>query len=175
VQFLGIVLMSILAAVTYGIVHDQITVRVCLEYFTIGHPKVIESQDPTLLGIVWGVIATWWAGLLLGVPLAVAARIGSRPRRSLRSLLRPILFLLGVMAGFAIVSGVIGYMIGSMGTVVLNPEVKNTVPAQKWAAFQACWFAHTMSYNVAFVGGGMTIAWVWVSRKRLHPPITPRR
>ncbi len=146
-QFLGTILVCVLAAVGYGVVHDQITARLCVEY--------------SASVAVWSVL-----GLMLGVPLALAARAGSRPKRSLRSLVRPTLFLLALMAGFAVVSGVIGYMLASTGTVVLPESLKEKLPAQKWAAFQACAFAHQMSYNVGFVGGGMTIAWVWVSRKR---------
>jgi hypothetical protein len=175
-QPLGIIGTCVLAAVGYGVIHDQITARVCVEYFTVGHAKIIDSEDPTLLGLVWGVVATWWAGLMLGVPLALAARAGSRPKRSLRSLIRPILFLLALMAGFALVSCIVGYMLASTGTVVLPEPLKEKLPSQKWAAFQACAFAHQMGYNVAFVGGGMIIAWVWVSRKRLtlHKPAPPR-
>src|SRR2546428_5874010 len=92
------ILLRILAAVVYGILHDQVTARVCVEYFTIGHAPIFGTDDPTLLGLGWGVLATWWMGLLLGVPLAVAARAGSRPKRSVGSLLRPIAWLLGVMA-----------------------------------------------------------------------------
>jgi hypothetical protein len=33
-QALGIVCMCVGAAVLYGIIHDQITARVCVEYFT---------------------------------------------------------------------------------------------------------------------------------------------
>lgn len=174
-QFLGIILTSVLAAVVYGVLHDQITVRVCVEYFTVGHPKIIESNSPTLLAFAWGFWATWWTGLLLGVGLALTARLGSRPKRSLRSLVRPIVWLLAVMGGFALVSGIIGYVIGTMGNVVLVPDMKERLQPQKWAAFQACWFAHTMSYNVAFIGGGMLIAWVWVSRKRMRPTVTSLR
>jgi hypothetical protein len=166
-QFLGILLMSVFAAVVYGILHDQITARVCVEYFTVGHVKVIDSEDPTMLGFVWGVIATWWAGLMLGIPLAMAARLGSRPKRTVGSLRKPVLLLLGLMAVFALIAGVVGYGIGTMGTIVLPPELKNKLPAAKWAAFQACAFAHSMSYFTAFIGGGMTIAWVWVSRRRM--------
>src|SRR5262245_33637640 len=97
-QSLGIVLMCIFAAVIYGIIHDQITARICVEYFTIGHPPIFGTDDPTLLGIGWGIFATWWVGLLLGVPLAMVARVGSRPKRPLGSLVRPILFLMAVMA-----------------------------------------------------------------------------
>src|SRR3954451_19765307 len=64
-QALAIVLLSILAAVLYGIVHDQVTARICVEYFTIGHPPVFDTESPTLLGLGWGVIATWWVGLVV--------------------------------------------------------------------------------------------------------------
>src|SRR3954463_16695995 len=96
-----IVLLSIAAAVAYGILHDQVTARVCVEYFTIGHPPVFPTESPTRLGIGWGIIATWWVGLLLGIPLAVAARAGRRPWRGVRSLVRPVLTLLLVMGGCA--------------------------------------------------------------------------
>lgn len=34
-QPLALILLSILAAITYGIIHDQITARICLEYFDV--------------------------------------------------------------------------------------------------------------------------------------------
>jgi hypothetical protein len=37
IEFVAIVLISVGMAVAYGIVHDQITARVCVEYFTIEH------------------------------------------------------------------------------------------------------------------------------------------
>lgn len=86
-QFLAIIILSIFACITYGVVHDQITARICVEYFTIGHPQIIPTNDPTILGLVWGIIATWWAGAILGVPLAVIARIGPRPKRTASSLI----------------------------------------------------------------------------------------
>lgn len=47
-QWLAIVAVSVLAAMVYGICHDQVTAHVCVEYFTIAHPKVIQSESPTL-------------------------------------------------------------------------------------------------------------------------------
>lgn len=67
----------IASAVGYGIIHDQITARICVEYFTIGHPPIIGTDDPTLLGIDWGILATWWVGLILGIGLTIAARFAA--------------------------------------------------------------------------------------------------
>ncbi len=65
-----IVLLCVGAAIGYGILHDEVTARICVEYFTVGHPDLFGTDSPTLLGIGWGIVATWWAGLLLGIPLA---------------------------------------------------------------------------------------------------------
>ena len=64
-QFLAIVAVCVLAAVAYGIFHDQVTARVCVEYFTIGHEQIFGTDDPTLLGLAWGYWATWWVGVML--------------------------------------------------------------------------------------------------------------
>jgi hypothetical protein len=75
-----IVLLCIGAAVCYGIMHDQVTARVCVEYFTIGHPPVFKTDSPTLLALGWAIIATWWVGLILSVPTAVVLRVDSLPK-----------------------------------------------------------------------------------------------
>jgi hypothetical protein len=81
-QWIAIVVLSILACVAYGIIHDQITARICVEYFTIGHPRIIPTDDPTALGIVWGIVATWWVGVIMGIPLATVSRPCSNRWRS---------------------------------------------------------------------------------------------
>jgi len=50
--------LCVLAAVVYGIVHDQSASHVCIEYFTVFHPPVLRTRSPTLLAFGWGVIAT---------------------------------------------------------------------------------------------------------------------
>ena len=60
-----IILLSILSACLYGVVHDQITIRVCLEYFTVAHPPYFPTHSPTLLAICWGVAATAGIGAVL--------------------------------------------------------------------------------------------------------------
>ena len=38
-----ITFICVMAAVVYGIVHDQFTPRICLEYFTIFHPPIFHT------------------------------------------------------------------------------------------------------------------------------------
>src|SRR5947199_10373702 len=97
VRFAAIILLCIAGAVVYGIIHDQITARICVEYFTIGHPAIFGTDDPTLLGLGWGVIATWWVGLILGVPLALCSRVGAWPQFTAGRLGRPLAVLLMIV------------------------------------------------------------------------------
>ncbi len=166
VKSLGIVLLCVSAAVIYGIAHDQVTARVCVEYFTVGHPPVFATNDPTLLGIGWGIIATWWVGLLLGVPLAVVARAGSRPKCSIRSLVPPIAWLLAVMAVCALAAGLLGWFLARNGVVFLVGPIADELPAERHVPFLADLWAHSASYLVGLVGGIVVLVLVWRSRRR---------
>jgi hypothetical protein len=148
-----IVLVCIAAAVIYGIVHDQITVRICVEYFTVFHPPVFATQSPTLLAFGGGFIATWWVGAFLGVLLAVAARAGSRPKLSATTLLKPIGKLLAVMAGCAFVAGLIGFVLAKRDLIFPPAWVSYNLPPTVHARFMADWWAHNASYAVGFFGG----------------------
>lgn len=165
-QAIAIVLACIAAAVAYGIAHDQVTARVCVEYFTIGHPRIIRSESPALLGLAWGVVATWWVGAMLGIPLAIAARAGSRPKRDVASLVRPVAWLLVAMAACAFAAGLAGYVFASRRAVFLVGDLALRVPPEKHVRFLADLWAHSASYAVGFIGGLVVIAKVWRSRRR---------
>jgi len=167
VQGSAIVGLCIGAAVVYGIVHDQITARLCVEYFTIGHPPVFATESPTLLGLGWGIIATWWVGYLLGMPLALAARAGRRPQRGAAALVRPVLILLGVMAVGAALAGVIGYLLARNGAIALPEPLATRVPQDKHVLFLTDAWAHGASYLIGFVGGIELIERTWRRRRPL--------
>lgn len=162
-----IVLLSVAAAITYGILHDLVTAHVCVEYFTIGHPPlfVFDTTSPTLLALGWGVVATWWVGVGLGVPLAIVARAGPRPRRSPRSLVRPILALMLAAALTATAAGVTGWLLARAGVVFLVGDLAGQVPRDRHAAFLADLWAHSASYAVGGLGGLIVLVRVWQSRR----------
>ena len=164
-QFLAIVALGVLAAITYGVLHDEITARICVEYFTIGHPPIFGTDNPTLLGLGWGVLATWWVGVLLGIPLAAAARLGNRPKRSAATLVRPLVILMAVSAICAALAGFVGALLARAGLIVLIESLATQVPRQKHAAFLADLWTHGASYLSGFIGGGFVIVWVWRSRR----------
>jgi hypothetical protein len=161
-----IILLGISAAVVYGVLHDQVTARVCVEYFTIGHPPVFATDDPTLLALGWGLLATWWVGLILGLALAVAARAGPRPRREPRTLVRPVIILLLVSAACALVMGLGGFLMGQCGIFVLVEPLASRVPRERHSLFLADLWAHSTSYAVGFIGGAVVCVRVWLGRRR---------
>jgi len=57
-QSIKIILTCVVAAILYGIVHDQITARICVEYFSVFHPAIFSTESPTLLALGWGMVAT---------------------------------------------------------------------------------------------------------------------
>ena len=162
---LRIVLLALSAAVVYGILHDQVTARICLEYFTIGHPPVFPTQSPTLLALGWGIIATWWVGLPLGLLLALAARAGSLPKLSARDLNRPVLYLLATMAFSAVIVGGLFYYLARVHTIHLWPPLDTLVAAPAREAFLADVGAHLASYVVGTLGGLVLAWWTWRERR----------
>ena len=152
-EFPKIVLLCIAAAIVYGIIHDQFTARICIEYFTVFHPAVFATKSPTLLALGWGVIATWWMGALLGMLLAIAARSGSRPKLSAAMLIEPIGKLLAVMAGCALAAGFAGFVLAEQGLVSPPLWVSHRLSPAVEARFMADWWAHNASYAVGFLGG----------------------
>lgn len=157
--------MSIGAAIIYGIVHDQFTAHICVEYFSVAHPPVFNTEDPTLLAIGWGIIATWWVGLLLGTPLAIAARAGKRNKRDVKSLVRPIAALLLLMGISAAIAGFVGWYLARTEHRYIR-SIDQFVTPDRRNVFMADVWAHNTSYLVGFLGGCALIAYVVWSRFR---------
>ncbi len=169
-EFLKIWFLSILAAVTYGILHDQVTAHLCVEYFSIAHPMILPLTSPTLLALEWGVLATWWVGAFLGILLAFAARLGPRKKISMRDTIRPLIKLLLCMAAGAFVAGVAGFYFSRVGLVSLHGWLASAIPAAKHSRFIADWWTHSASYLIGFVGG--IALCVSIYRRRRAVPAT---
>jgi hypothetical protein len=167
-EFLKIVLLGIVAAVVYGILHDQVTARVCVEYFTIGHPPIFHTDDPTLLGLGWGVIATWWVGLILGVMVGAAARAGNLPKLPARALVNPIALMMVCVGLLALAAGVAGFLRARQGAIWLPGGLADRIPADRHAAFLADLWAHTASYGFGFLGGLVLVVRALLARWKLH-------
>jgi hypothetical protein len=166
-ESLRIILLCIVAAVVYGILHDQVTARVCVEYFTVGHAPIFHTQSPTILAFGWGTIATWWVGLILGVLAAAASRLGPWPKLGAAHLIRPIACLLVVMAVAALLAGITGYQIAKASGLVLPEPLGSRIPKARHHFFFADSEAHLAAYAVGALGGLVLCGRVVVQRYRI--------
>ena len=152
-EYLKIILASILLSITYGITHDLITTQISIEYFTIGHPIIIDTNSPILLALVWGTIATWWVGLIIGILISFSSRLGSKPKLNFKDVFKPILKLITAMFAGALLGGLIGYITSINQIFTLVPRLAKQIDPSKHHLFLTAGWAHTSSYIIGFVGG----------------------
>lgn len=68
--FLQVFLGTIGLACTLGLCLDVVTANVAVEYFTVHHPRVVDSRSPWVMALIWGIGASWWFGAIAGAALA---------------------------------------------------------------------------------------------------------
>ncbi len=164
-ECLKIIVLAVLAAVVYGILHDQVTARVCVAYFTIAHPPVFATDSPTLLALGWGILGTWWVGFVLGIPAAALAQFGRAPKLRAGQLIRPLGLLFAAMACTALLAGVAGYLLAGSGCIVPFEPMASRIPPAKHGAFVAVAAAHLTSYGTGILGGLILCIWIWWQRR----------
>ena len=53
-EWVKIATFALVAGIAYGILHDQVTAHLCVEYFTIAHPPLFpRAMAPFWLAICW--------------------------------------------------------------------------------------------------------------------------
>lgn len=164
---LKIILLCMGAAVVYGICLDQVTARVCVEYFTVGHAPLFPTESPTLLAFAWGTAATWWVGLIFGVLAALLSRVGSWPKRDATDWLRPIACLLVVMAVASLLAGITGYQLAKASGMVLPEPLGPRVPRDRHHLMFADSLAHLAAYMAGILGGLILLVRMLARRRRM--------
>ena len=160
--------LCILAAVVYGEIHDQITARICVEYFNPGHPPIFGGTlNPTLLALGWGAIATWWVGFLLGVPLALCCTVGKWPPIKAQHLVLPLTVTLLVLGGLAFCSGLGGHLAAQRGQYPLDADLNDpNIPLDLRVRFATVHATHLGSYGFGALEGLALCLWAWWRRRR---------
>src|SRR5262245_18453854 len=164
-----IIVAATVAAMVYGVLHDQVTARICLEYFTVFHPPVFPTADPTLLGLGCGIMATWWVGLPLGAVLALAARVGPVSTRLAASdLARPVAVTLFVVGCLAAVAALVGWVLSSRGVISVPSFVAARLPSPLHPRFMAAWWSHSTSYLAGALAVIVLTILTVLSRRNRH-------
>ena len=161
-----IVLMGLVALVGYAMLQDQVSARLCPEYFTVLHPPIPGLTDPTLLGVSWGFLGAWWGGVLLGFVLGLVATVGSRPALAPRELVRPMAVLVGVLAGVTALTGFTVWHHAHLLGVSLDAGMAQLVPPERHRGLLTVACYHFTAYATATAGGVVLCVWVWRERGR---------
>lgn len=173
---------SIVATSLYGILNNQVTVRICPEFFTQGFMRqrmyhwngpvlrrarniIMNTESPTVIGLVWGPIATWWVGALLGIPVALAARVGSHNQISATELIKPLAIALAATGTGAAVVGGIGYVTAwdlkfREKFISRFPAAVAGVPATAMRGFITNAYAHQAAYAAGALSGLSVIGYI---------------
>src|SRR5690606_32487395 len=126
--------------------------------------------------LAWGIVATWWLGLLLGVALATVARVGHWPKRSAASLVPPMMIMLLVIRGAAAAMGVLAYVGTGRGWIsVPEPWATTVIAPHRHARFMAAAAAHSTSYAVGvFAAVGLVGRILWWRQAAARADATPK-
>jgi hypothetical protein len=165
-HFVRIFLLVSLATLGYGLIHDQVTARVCLEYFSIAHPFLIDSDSPTIVGLAWGVTATWRIAIILEVAAGLVSQVGPWPRFSASQLVRPVGYLVTIIGVASICGGVAAYVLSELEFIHLTEPAATAIERSSQIAFLGDRWAHRVAHGVGILGAGVLCSTIWVTRKR---------
>lgn len=164
--FLRIVVLCFAAQAAYAMVQDQFTARISTAYFTVGHPRIGDIDDPTLLGLAWGLMAGGSGGLIIGLLVGVAATSGRRPPILARELVVPLSFLIAAEAAVTAIGGLGAYLAGNLARVELRDPLAMYIPPSGHLPFVVVACAHFGTYASATIG--TVVLCVWAVRRRIR-------
>lgn len=157
-------LLGAIAAVGYGMLQDQVSARLAPEYFTLFHRPIAGLIDPTLLGITWGFLGTWWAGLFLGYMAGLIATLGQRPKLSPGEVVGPVFLLIAGVAATVAIAGASVWRYAVQLDVRLDPALRGMVPPERHQALLVVACYHFVGYAAAFASSVVLFIWIWRER-----------
>jgi hypothetical protein len=159
--------LCIVAMTLYGMVQDQVSVRLSCEYFTIGHPPIEGLHDPTLLGLAWGFLGSWWGGLLLGMALGLTATLGKKPGLTVGEVFPGVACLLLAMAIVTGITGGSAYYNGNIVHLRLGGSLGMAIPGDRHLLFFTVACAHFGTYVTAIAGSLLLCGWAaWLRARK---------
>ena len=145
-------LLGIGVMVGYAMLQDQVSARLCPEYFTVFHNPLPGLTNPTLVGIVWGFVGSCWGGAIMGYAVGLAGTLGPRQSLTVRQLVIPMLLLTGAIAVVTVITGLTAYRHAVMFDIRLDPVIDPDVPFQRHHELFTVACYHLAAYVTAVVG-----------------------
>ncbi|MFO0809654.1 MAG: hypothetical protein U0746_13600 [Gemmataceae bacterium] len=163
--FLRIVAACFVGQVVYAMVQDQFSARLCVEYFTVLHPRIGTLDDPTMLGLAWGFLAGSSGGMAMGLVVGIAATFGKRPPVGIDRLWRPLLLLFLAEAAVTALCGASAYLNAGWMDMRMAEPTASVIPADRRLNCFAVGCAHLGTYVSAIVGSIVVVVWVLRARR----------
>lgn len=155
-----------LLAIGYGIAHDLVTAHVAVTYFTVYHPHLVDSQNPIVMALLWGVIATWWFGAGAGLLIAACARFGKWPKATPQQALKATAKAMAVVYVLAMFT-----LAGIYGVAQLAPD--KTADWHERSCLVAVGVTHWFSYTASGVAALVICArMAWIRAHMAQPAAT---
>jgi hypothetical protein len=146
---LRIVAVCVATTIAYGVLQDQVSARLCPEYFTVAHPPIEGLTDPTLVGLAWGFLGSWWGGLMMGGAVGLTATLGSRPVLTARDLPGPLLVAMVAVALGTLIAGGAGFHNGRLANIAVGEPFASRIPPERHLVFFSVACAHFGTYTTA--------------------------
>ncbi len=154
----------------YGALHNQISFAVSLEYFT--EVKFLQFEVPSILynslGASYvGFLASWWMGLIIGVPLYLLALFIPGLEKAIRSYLIAACLVVGVTLATGLMALAVGYVIYSpdhMPSLVEQAGFGNPV------GFARAMNMHNFSYMGGILGLICAVIYLIIVNVRVRKP-----
>lgn len=142
-------------SVVFGIAHDLVTAHVAVDYFTVHHPRLVPSESPVVMALLWGILATFWVGAIGGAFVGIINSVRQLPvpvSRIRRALVR---VLIGIWVSSMAVLGAVLLFAHSLPIRERKPSFEHD------ARLVAVAITHAYSYfaaAVAIVGFALFVA-----------------
>lgn len=163
-MLLGIGLLS-----GYGMLQDQVSARLCPEYFTHFHNPIPGVTEPTLVGIAWGFLGAWWGGALFGYFAGLTATIGKRPPLRVKHLVLPMFLTVLAVGGAVAVTGWVVACYADQLNVEVDQYIAGPVPAERRRALMVVACYHQAAYLFSIAGSIACCVWVgWYRSQRVR-------
>lgn len=158
--FIASILLSVIIAIFYGIVHNQFTYTISDEFFTklmferFGFVQY-GQYTPRLTASIIGAWSTWWMGLVTGFVFATISLFHSDVSQMIKSIKGATLVVLGTSLLF----GLIGLCYGFLGFSRLDSSCCFPLKVYNVKNFIAVSEMHSFSYLGVAVGLFLGILW----------------
>lgn len=183
--FVFLLVVAVVLASAYGVVHNQISFTVSPEYFTkykFQQFGLVDSPLPERVrASIVGFEASWWMGPPIGLLVGVAGFLHRGHRRMLKVSLQSFV----IVMAFTLIVGLFGLLCGYLVTgSIATEELSGWTPEDvvEPRRFVCAGFMHNSSY----LGGALSVLAAWVFHvvvlikgrrqgMRHRPPRTKRR